>query len=228
MAQQQVCSLPQRIPVPAVTVDVISDPDAFREYGDKWDRLVADSGIRHPFASHALLTTTDFPSGWTESPATTGASSPIEKCRSEKTGKNQTAEMASGSFANGAASVRQSVFVYRSAGDATAAMASLADELSCAVNLMNTGKAETTEASISGAVAGSVQAPLVGDRTNAYRIRFHLTVKASNAGADGYIDAVYVQAGRSVTRLVASNAFAPFAADVINEITANAAAKLPR
>ncbi len=57
MAQQQVCSLPQRIPVPAVTVDVISDPDAFREYGDKWDRLVADSGIRHPFASHAWLTT---------------------------------------------------------------------------------------------------------------------------------------------------------------------------
>jgi len=179
-------------------------------------------------AKSALLSLPDFPSGWTLSDAARSGSSPLEKCRDAKTGKNQTAEAESGSFGNGAASVRQTVLVYRTPGDAAAAMDSLANELGCAVNLMNTGKAETDEASVSGAVAGTVPAPVVGDRTNAYRIRFHITVKTTKAEADGYIDVIYVQSGRSIVGLVASNAYEPLAADVLNPLATKAAAKLPK
>lgn len=179
-------------------------------------------------AKSALLAVADFPAGWTVSDAARSGSSPLEKCRDAKTGKNQTGEAESGSFGNGPASVRQTVLVYRSSSDAVAAMDSLANELGCAVNLMNTGKAETDEASVSGAVAGTVPAPVVGDRTNAYRIKFHIAVKASKAEADGYIDVVYVQSGRSIVGLVASNAYEPLAADVLNPLTSKAAAKLPK
>lgn len=179
-------------------------------------------------AKNALLAVADFPAGWTASDAARSGSSPLEKCRDAKTGKNQTGEAESGSFGNGPASVRQTVLVYRSSSDAVAAMDSLANELGCAVNLMNSGKAETDEASVSGAVAGTVPAPVVGDRTNAYRIKFHIAVKASKAEADGYIDVVYVQSGRSIVGLVASNAYEPLAADVLNPLTSKAAAKLPK
>lgn len=193
--------------------------------GDSTPAPTPDDGLA---AKSALLAVSDFPAGWTLADAARSGSSPLEKCRDAKTGKNQTGEAESGSFGNGPASVRQTVLVYRTSSDALAAMNSLANELGCAVNLMNTGKAETDEASVSGAVAGTVPAPVVGDRTNAYRIKFHLTVKASKAEADGYIDVVYVQSGRAIVGLVASNAYEPLAGDVLNPLTSKAAAKLPK
>ncbi|MCZ2112055.1 MAG: hypothetical protein LC118_21260 [Dehalococcoidia bacterium] len=190
------------------------------------DSTTAPAPADATVAKNALLTVADFPTGWTVVDSARSGSSPLEKCRDAKTGKNQTGEAESGSFTNGPASVRQTVLIYRSAADAASAMDSLANELGCAVNLMNTGKAETAEANISGAVAGTVAAPVVGDRTNAYRIKFHLALKASKAEADGYIDVVYVQSGRSIVGLVASNAYEPLAADVLNLLTSKAAAKL--
>jgi CelD/BcsL family acetyltransferase involved in cellulose biosynthesis len=62
LAQQQVCALPQKIAAASgLSVQVISSPEAFAQCRSAWDRLIAESGVPHPFVSHAWL------SAWWES-----------------------------------------------------------------------------------------------------------------------------------------------------------------
>jgi hypothetical protein len=184
-----------------------------------------DSGL----ATRSLLAVGDFPNGWTESSATANATSPLAKCQDANPSKNRTAVAESGTFSNQqGTSISQSVSVYGTTADAAASMDVLAVQLSCAVDQLNGGKFETSDVTISDAIGGTVSMPIAGDRTNAYRIRFHVVSKSSKAEADGYIDVVYVQVGRVTFGLTASTGFAPVPAALMTDLTNKAASKLPR
>jgi CelD/BcsL family acetyltransferase involved in cellulose biosynthesis len=59
LAQQQVCTFAQTLPVAehGLSIDVISDRNEFLASQGEWDRLVEEAGVCHPFMSHAWLKT---------------------------------------------------------------------------------------------------------------------------------------------------------------------------
>ena len=186
-----------------------------------------DREAESDLARSMLLTVQDFPTGWTEDPATTDDDpTPFDRCDSGpapgRTGAAQSGDFTRGGIAE--------VTHYTGVFVSTEAMPSQRDRVmmlgGCFVDVLNSGDLDDDGVRYTDARLGEVSFPNLGDETIAYRLSF----KASDGSQsfDFYIDIVVTRQGRYVSQLVALDGLSPFPSFQLEELARKAVTKLPR
>jgi hypothetical protein len=178
-------------------------------------------------ASSLLLTVNDFPVGWAEQ-ASSNSPSPLDKCQSNAAGKTGRAK--SGDFSSGgSASVSETVAVFDNSPDVSTALDQAAAIGDCVTKAVTNGELDTDAAAYSAASFSPLSFTNYGDRSVAYRFKFHATAKGqSGLGSQGdvYLDAVYIIHGRVGVSLSASDVLSPFDTTQLQQIATKALAKV--
>jgi CelD/BcsL family acetyltransferase involved in cellulose biosynthesis len=57
VVEEQICTHTQKLDVPKLEVEIVSDSDRFKSIGGEWDTFVQRASVNHPFLSHTWLST---------------------------------------------------------------------------------------------------------------------------------------------------------------------------
>jgi hypothetical protein len=155
------------------------------------------------------------PANWTETPSNPFAPNPLDRCKPPdpptKTGKAQ-----SGDFQrrNDPALFSEEIGVSDSPARVSAALDAFPTEITCVTRGINAGQANDSDFVYSNAAASRLNVTNIGDRTDAYRITFHIKPRVQQAGAGGeddvYVDVVLIQTGRAGIAVQALGIGAPY------------------
>jgi hypothetical protein len=186
-----------------------------------------DTPNEDALAKSLLLTVNDFPAGWAEE-AKSSSPSPLDKCKPSAEGERGKSE--SGDFSNGgSSSVSETVGVYDTAGHVAASLDLVAALGDCITKAFNIGELDTDKASYSDASFSPLSFTTYGDRTVAYRFKFHVQVKGQTgigSQGDAYLDVIYVLQGRVGFSVVATDVFSPFDTTQLQQTVTKASAKI--
>lgn len=206
-------------------------PDAGEPAGAPEDPSpTTDPHADDDLARSVLLTVNDFPSGWSETPADDDQEeNPFDECDlGEPPGRTGAAE--TGDFSRGGdAEVSQEVVVFETRKDAISSLDRLQAIAACVVAAINDGKLDDDEFEISDAKFGAMSFPVFGDKSDAYRLEFHVKAKdQTGLGSEGtgYIDFVRVIEGRLGFAIQASDVFSPFDTAMLESTVTKAYEKL--
>ncbi len=170
-----------------------------------------DTPNEDALASSLLLTVNDFPVGWAEQ-AKSNTPSPLDKCA--PTGEGRRGRVESGSFSQGgSASLSETVVVYDTAGHVSASLDQVTALGDCVTKAFNDGEVDTDAATYSNASFSPLSFTTYGDRTAAYRFKFHIKANGQagiGSEGDAYLDEIYVLRGRVGFSIGATDVFSPF------------------
>lgn len=184
-------------------------------------------------AKSMLLTLDAFPLGWTETPSSSNTSL-LDKCQPGEP-PGQTARAETGNFSRGgAASISETIVLFDTPEHVSGALDTLEPALTCAIKIIADGGLDDASYAFSMPSLSSLAFPKLGDRTSAFRIRFHVKAKGQtgpDSEGDAYLDTAYLQVGRIGLSVMGTNILAPYDMnDLVQKATAalaKAQQKLP-
>lgn len=178
-------------------------------------------------AKSLLLTVDDFPVGWAEE-AQSNSPSPLDKCKPSAEGERGKSE--SGNFSNGgSSSVSETVGVYDTADHVSASLDQVGALGDCVTKALDDGELDTDAATFSDASFSPLSFTAYGDRTSAYRFKFHVKAKGQTgigSEGDAYLDLIYVLRGRVGFSIVATDVLSPFDTTELQQAVTKALAKI--
>ena len=181
-------------------------------------------------AKAMLLTVSDFPTGWAETPSTSGGASALDKCDTDPNPKTRTAKVETGDFSkDGTASISETLVIYSNSSDLANSFSALQAKFDCFTKTVNGGKLDDDKAKYSGSSVAPESFPSTGDHSEAFRISLHAEAKGQTglgSAADFYIDVVYIQQGRVGVSIEASDVFSPFDSGTFETTVQKALAKV--
>lgn len=182
-------------------------------------------------AKAMLLTVADFPTGWANTPDDPNAKSPFDKRCPTPNYAGKTGEARSGTFSRsaGADSISESIKVFDSAENVSAALDKLQATTTCYVDAMKKGDIDTADAKVIDASVGQLSFPPTGDKTVAFRIIATFrgkTAVGATIDEKTYIDIVAFASGTVGTSIqFSSSRIAPDPA-MLTDITRKGLAKI--
>ncbi len=183
------------------------------------------------FARSMLLTVSDFPTGWTETPDDDDEPSPFDKCLPDAFKEGRTGRAESGTFSRGSsdADIGHVIEVYQDSAQAQKAISTVPETVKCMVAAINDGKLNDKEAEFSKAELGVMSFPKLGDRTEAFSVKFRAKAKGQSgpfSEANGYISFVFVSNGRVAYSVSATDVITAPDADLLETQVKKANAKI--
>jgi hypothetical protein len=182
-------------------------------------------------AQSFILTVSDFPSGWSETPVgrDDDTENPFGECDKEpSSGRTGAAE--TGNFSQGtAATISQKTAVFVTQEDAVSSLVLIEQIADCLIEVVNSGKLDSDEFEYSNATFGTLSFASFGDATDAYRLEIQSKAKSESGlgeEEDLYLDIVRVIDGRLGFAIQTLDAESPFDIATLESIVTIAHDKL--
>jgi hypothetical protein len=172
-----------------------------------------DEGTR---AADILLTINDFPTGWSEE-SQPDEENAFDRCDPD-TAPGNLGEAETGDFSDGSDfTLTHSVAIFESNAQVDFAIDRAEGVAQCFVDVIESGAADNENAEFTGATLSRLSFPVKGDRTEAYRLKFHAQAKDQSgfgSGGDVFFDLVFMRVGRVGIAIYAFDIFSPPEPDV--------------
>lgn len=180
-------------------------------------------------AKSMLLTVSDFPSSWTETPFDSGEASPaFDQCPNLRDSPDITGSARTGDFSRGGLDeVSQSVVIFGSDAAAEGGASVIRSSAQCVVNRVNEGYLDEGDISFSDAQVGDLS--FRGgqfDSTTAIRVSMKAAAASSGITLNAYFDLIYQRDGRTASFLVTWSLISPFNTALLEQLSAIAAARI--
>lgn len=175
-------------------------------------------------AERLLISSADFPPGWSETPSSTNHSTDacIGDARKSQTGRAET-----GDISNVAGDdVHETLAIYATPSEAVATMGLFRSQLDCVAQMINAGQTDTSDAHFSNATVSSVDYVSLGDRSTALRLSFHYSSASSGSEGDISVDTLWVISGRYAFDLQGTALSQTFDSNLLSNIAGKALARI--